>query len=49
MAEDKKQQDSECVKVAVRTRPMNSKEIERGKHLSIYLSVQMTPQRCQNP
>lgn len=30
MAEDKKQQDSECVKVAVRTRPMNSKEIERG-------------------
>ena len=31
---DKKQkiEDAECVKVAVRCRPMNSKEIERGKY-----------------
>ena len=33
MAEEKKQSsDSECVKVAVRCRPMNSIEIDKSKH-----------------
>ena len=30
MVEEKKKND-ECVKVAVRCRPMNAKEVERGK------------------